>query len=402
LIYTRNPKYREEFYPAECNDEDKSFGLSAPAGKRLPFLDRIEIAFYVQDQPMWLDFTSSKIGYTQVPSEYFDEAFVKRHPQAARESSPSRASAGTRNRSWISSSAGSTWKTRWWGGSLRKRSRCGRPSASRWISRRFNEKFYNGINTEYDGPIPPGLDDIPRWRRPGELPRPRHRDGQELLAKAGYPEGRGLPPLNYYVGQGGTRGADQMLIRQFERVGVKLNPRLVDFSELIELINNKKAQFFGFAWGSTTQTARTTSPCSTARTNPGVNPPPPGRPLQLRPQGVDRLYEQILVMQPARAHRDHGEMRDSSSKTAVHRSHGRTRSPHPAVAQNFRPSETSTTGGKYLDVDDSSGRLRPRFRAVLTAQTRSGNPHVALRHPQTAVQHPVYLGIVLLVMVPCE
>ena len=32
---------------------------------------------YVQDQPMWLEFSQGNLGYTEVPEDYFLEAFDK-------------------------------------------------------------------------------------------------------------------------------------------------------------------------------------------------------------------------------------------------------------------------------------------------------------------------------------
>lgn len=84
LVFTRNPNFRKELYPSELPadpalaERDRALGFVADAGKPLPLVDRIEISFYVPDPPMWLDFQSGVIGYTQVPAEYFDQAFVLR------------------------------------------------------------------------------------------------------------------------------------------------------------------------------------------------------------------------------------------------------------------------------------------------------------------------------------
>ena len=55
-IVTRNPKYRAETYPTEWMPEDEELGLHDAAGQQLPFVDRIEITFFVQENPMWLEF----------------------------------------------------------------------------------------------------------------------------------------------------------------------------------------------------------------------------------------------------------------------------------------------------------------------------------------------------------
>ncbi|MEZ6105227.1 MAG: hypothetical protein R3B96_03735 [Pirellulaceae bacterium] len=43
----------------------------------MPLLDRIEITMFREDQPMWLEFQTKDLDYTQVPNENFDASFIK-------------------------------------------------------------------------------------------------------------------------------------------------------------------------------------------------------------------------------------------------------------------------------------------------------------------------------------
>jgi len=36
----------------------------------VPFVDRIEFTMFSEDQPMWLEFNSGNLGYTEVPDDY--------------------------------------------------------------------------------------------------------------------------------------------------------------------------------------------------------------------------------------------------------------------------------------------------------------------------------------------
>ncbi len=78
MIMNRNPNYRDEFYPTEHMPSDEAAGRTTAAGKKLPLVDRIETIFYNETLPMWLEFRSRKLGFTIVPSAYYDEAFNKR------------------------------------------------------------------------------------------------------------------------------------------------------------------------------------------------------------------------------------------------------------------------------------------------------------------------------------
>jgi ABC-type transport system substrate-binding protein len=78
MVLYRNPTYREDHYPTEWMPEDEALGLHEAAGKRLPFADRIDITFFVETQPQWLEFVSGNLDFTTVPAENFGEAFIKR------------------------------------------------------------------------------------------------------------------------------------------------------------------------------------------------------------------------------------------------------------------------------------------------------------------------------------
>ena len=114
-----------------------------------------------------------------------------------------------------------------------------------------NDAFYNDVCIIYDGMIPPGLEGFPQngnapvSYRGADLER-----AKELLANAGYPNGEGLPTLNYYSSREATgQQMAEMTARQLRRIGIKINPRLDDFSSFMEVVNKKNAPFFSFAWG---------------------------------------------------------------------------------------------------------------------------------------------------------
>lgn len=352
LIFTRNPKYREERYPGDAMPEDRALGLDKPEGQRLPILDRVEVSFYVRDQPMWLDFRSKRIGYVQVPAEYFDQAYIKRtrrlRPSFSREGIVSHALPLL---DFIF--RGFNMEDPVVGGYTPEKIALRQAICLAIDLDEFNDKFYNGINVIYDGPIPPGLAGFPE----GGATRLNYRGpdldyARERMADAGYPGGKGLPTIDYYVSQGGNETEQtQMLIRQLARIGVRLNPRLVDFSELIENVNNKKAQFFGFAWGSDYPDAENNLALFYSRNKaPGANHYNYDRPE------YDRMYEQILVMQPSPERTEIlVKMRDMIIQDSPYvGSMGRTRFYliNPWL-RNFKPSEDFYNWFKYLDVDDA-------------------------------------------------
>ncbi len=352
LVMHRNPKYREAFYPSEATPKEKEQGLLGAAGKRLPFLDRVELVFYTPDPVMWQDFQDRKIAYTQVPAEYFEQAFVKRTQKLNKEYSDKGVQAeAVPLLDFIF--RGFNMEDPLLGGYDEKRTKLRQALCLAVDLEEQNDTFYNGINTVYDGPIPPPLDGYPKGgKAPVSFRGQNLRKARQLLAEAGYPEGKGLPEIDYYTSKGGNQAEQtQFEIRQFEQIGVKLNPKMVDFSELIEAINDKKAQMFGFAWGTDYPDPENNLALFYSKNKaPGANHYNYDRPE------FDAMYEQIIVMKPgAERTKIIEKMRDMVIADAPFiGSMARTRF---YLAQpwlkNFKPSEDFYNWFKYLDVAEA-------------------------------------------------
>ncbi|MEO7335151.1 MAG: ABC transporter substrate-binding protein [Caldimonas sp.] len=71
IAFERNPDYRERFYDAEpaADDAEGQATLARMKGKRLPLVDRVEIAIIQEEQPRWLSFVGGeadvayRVGY---------------------------------------------------------------------------------------------------------------------------------------------------------------------------------------------------------------------------------------------------------------------------------------------------------------------------------------------------
>jgi ABC-type transport system substrate-binding protein len=362
LIFTKNPTYREDLYPKDLPADaalaarDKELGFAADAGKRLPLLDRVEISFYVPDNAMWLDFKAGKLGFVQVPAEFFEEAFILRTRKLRDE--------------WTQKGfvhhpvplldfifRGFNMEDPVVGGYSEERKALRQAISLAIDLNEMNEKFYNGLNTVYDGPIPPGLDGHPKnGEAPTNYRGPDIQAAKELLAKAGYPGGKdksGKPlVLEYYTSQGGNNAEQvQAEQRMLDAIGVKLNVRLVNFSELIEGVNKKKAQMFGFAWGSDYPDGENNLALFYSKNKaPGSNHYNYDRPE------YDKLYEQILIMKPSPERtKIYEQMRDMIIEDVPYiGSQARVRYylVQPWL-KNFKPTEDFNNWMKYLNVDDT-------------------------------------------------
>ncbi|HUG23003.1 MAG TPA: ABC transporter substrate-binding protein [Albitalea sp.] len=77
IVLERNPGYRDEYYDEEAPPDDPlaQAAVAANRGKKLPLVDRVEIAIVEENQPRWLAFLRGDHDILwEVPAEYADIA----------------------------------------------------------------------------------------------------------------------------------------------------------------------------------------------------------------------------------------------------------------------------------------------------------------------------------------
>jgi len=350
LVVNRNPNYHEEYYPDEFEPEDEAAGFTKDVGKRLPLVDRIETIFYSDEQPMWLEFRSKKLGFTTVPSNSFKQAFNVR----TKTLKPIFAQEG-----WTYQPVplldfifiGFNMEDEVVGGYTEDKRNLRRAMALAIDMDERNYKFFNDTGTVYDGPIPPGLAGYPEnGVAPNAFRGPDLDRAKLLLAAAGYPGGKGLPDIEY-VSSRAEPGVEmaEMTTKHLSRIGVELNPRLDDFSAMMEEINKKKAKMFAFAWGSDYPDAE-----NNLSLFYGPNESPGSNHFNYKNPEYDKLYEQIRGMQPSDERTEiYIKMRDMIIDDCPYiGSMARVRpflvNPH---LKNFKATEDFNNWYKYLNVD---------------------------------------------------
>jgi oligopeptide transport system substrate-binding protein len=355
LTLVRNPNYHEVLYPAreEWDADARRMRLHRAAGQRVPFVDRVEMTMYPQDQPMFLQFRAGRLGYSELPDPFYEEIF----DEQTREVLPEVKETGITVHSvqlldfifrgfnmedeLVGAPAGESGKKL-------------RQAISLALDLdEVNERFYSGTNVVYDGPIPPGLDGHPE---PGENVNPYRGPNLELarqkLAEAGYPEGDGLPTIRYYT----TRNSinlemGELTKRQLARLGIDLDVIPVDFSTLIETVNKKNAPMFTFAWSSDYPDAE-----NNLALFYGPNESPGSNHYNYKNPEYDALYEQVLTMLPGSERTEvYERMRDMLLEDVPYiGSMARTR--NYVINDwllNARPTERYYAWFKFLDVDQS-------------------------------------------------
>ncbi len=352
LSLVRNPNYHEDLYPSEFTPSYVDESYVEDAGKQLPLADRVEITMFVESQPRWLAFQSGKIDYIQVPSENYEEAYNKRTGELRPD---------YRDRGIVNHDVqlldfifrAFNMDDELLGGYDDKRRALRQAIAYAIDVEEINRTFYNDTPILYDGMIPPGMDGFPEnGNGPISYRRLELDKARQKLVEAGYPGGEGLPPIQLWTSRGENSPEQVELIqRQLGEAGIRVEARLVDFSQLMEALDSKQAQMFSYAWGSDYPDAE-----NNLALFYGPNESPGNNSFNYKSDEFDRMYEELRLMPvgPRRAELIR-TMRDMVMADCVFAgSQARVRNylAHPWLV-NFKPNEVFYNWLKYVDVDES-------------------------------------------------
>lgn len=330
LVYRRNERYRDETYQ----------------GRRVPLLDGVNLHVYAQEQPMWLKWRVGDIDLILIPTLYYPAIFdrgLAPRPRFVADGVTvepyKRLDLVFRGFNMKDPIVGGFEK----GKLLRQALSCAYDMAE------ISDAFYAGAAVVYDGPIPPGLEghdpDLVSPYRGPNLDK-----AKKLLAQAGYPNGEGLPPLQFHAHNGGSSPEQaEMLRRQWAKIGVKLEVHLHSFPELNRRIKTKTAQIFSLAWGSDYPDAE-----NNLALFYGPNAPPGSNHFSYDNAEFDELYEKTRVMFPSPERtKIYERMRDMIIEDVPYfggfarpRNYAWTKR-----ATNIHPNETWWTWLKYVDVE---------------------------------------------------
>ncbi len=244
IILDRNPNYRKEYYPKEGAPGDRENGLLEDAGKPLPRNDRVVIHIIEEDQPNWLNFMSGKLDVAGIPKDNFSSAVDE-----VGNLRPELSKAGVKLIREPASDL--TFMGINLEDPILGKNKTLRQAISRAIDEEETIRFlYNGRAVPALGPIPPGVSGYdPSFKNPNRTFN--LIEAKKLMAKAGYPEGKGLPELVYYQEQSTTgRQYSEVLIRQLGAIGVKLKIVPSTWPDLIKAIHAHRTQLFGMGWGA--------------------------------------------------------------------------------------------------------------------------------------------------------
>lgn len=345
VIWDRNPTYRHEVYPSDGQPGDKEAGLLDDAGQPLPRADRIVSNVFIESQPMWLSFLAGKLDASSIPKDNYSSAITKE-----KKISPDLASKGIQ---LLRSPQLDLTKTSF----NMSDPILGKNKALRQaLNLSYNDTevvdlFYNGRAILAQGPIPPGLSGYdPEFKNPYRVLDVEK--AKQLLAKAGYPGGKGLPALEYLtLSDSDSRQMTEYLQKAWDAIGVKLHVNTYTWPEFSASIKNRKGQIWSMGWaGDYPDAENFLALFYSKNASPGSND------MNYTNAEYDRLYEKAL------------ELPDSPARTEIYKQMVKILVEDcPAVFEahreawglvqpwlkNYHANEVEYTRYKYFRVDPS-------------------------------------------------
>jgi ABC-type transport system substrate-binding protein len=292
VVLDRNPTFHDEFYPTAGSADYRARGFLADAGKKLPLIDRVNFDILKEEQPRWLNFMKGNNDAVVVPKDNL--AQVVREKTSI---SPELAAKGVSLD--IDSGVGFYYI-----GQNMKDPILGKNKLLRQaISSAINRDKWVGTFTENTGvvqanSIPPGLQDRPKTAKikyDYDLAR-----AKDLLKKAGYPDGKGLPEIRLEMRGAATRDRQQgdMLAQQLAEAGIKLNVVYNTFPAFLEKSKQGNLQLEHGGWNLDYPDVE-----NVYQLFYGPNKSPGPSEVNYENPVFDKLYERIAVMEsgPARA-----------------------------------------------------------------------------------------------------
>lgn len=286
LVMTKFEKYTPSFYPSQGDRLAHGKKLLADAGKRMPFIGKINFHVIKEAQTRWLQFLSGNLDFLRVPKDNYNSIVT-----ASGELTDEYVKKG------ITLEIFSTL-TYWWISFNMKDNLLGnnlnlRKAIAHAINvDRYIETFTNNIGLKSNSIYPPG---IPGYDPSTTLPYQYNLElAKEYMVKAGYPGGKGLPELVYDTRESSTtqRQRAEFIKVQLEKIGIKIKVETNTFPSFLKKAKEGKLQLWLDGWSLDYPDAENVLQLLTTK-----NHPPGPNATNYSNQKFDELFEQLQIQE---------------------------------------------------------------------------------------------------------
>lgn len=241
ITYHRNKNFRDEFFPSEGEEEDAKAGLLKDAGKKLPLVDKIVSHIITEAQPRWLNFQKGKVGLLSIPKDNFDQAVTP-----DRKLNESFAEKGMQL--IITPGLDVTYTAFNHKNKLFQNKKLRQAMSLAFDVDEANRLFYNNTGLPAQSIIPPGVAGYDKNFK-GPYQKYDLEAAKKLLAEAGYPEGKGLDPIDFEcLASTVSRQQAEYFAKSMAKIGITVKVSTNTWPEMTKKVKSASAMMWGISW----------------------------------------------------------------------------------------------------------------------------------------------------------
>ncbi len=243
IVYNRNPKFREKFYPSEGEEGDDKRGLLSDAGKKLPLVDKINVYITVESQPKWLSFQRAKTDIIEIKDVNIQQTLDEKTELRAEHKEKGM-------RLFMLPMLDVTYFAFNHENPIFKDVKVRRAMNLAYDRDEANRLFHENTAFVSTGPVPPGLAGN---RKDFKNPYTKLdiEQAKKLLAEAGYPEGKGFPEITIQTrNETVARQQIEFFAKCMEKIGIKIKVGMNTWPELVNKVTKKQHQMYTMGWGA--------------------------------------------------------------------------------------------------------------------------------------------------------
>ncbi|HXH73352.1 MAG TPA: ABC transporter substrate-binding protein [Bacteriovoracaceae bacterium] len=242
VILKKYPGYLTSVYPAQGDRYANEQGLLKDAGAKLPFVENVRLVVIKESQTDWLNFLKHKIDMINLTKDHYHVALTadgKLKPEIGKDNIKLQASP-TLIYWWLQFNM----KDPVLGNNLNLR----KAIAHGINIEKYIELFTYNVAQKANSIYPPG---IPGYSPSSDLPYKYDLGlAREFLAKAGYPEGKGLPKLVFDIRGTDTRRRQmgEYIQKELRTLGMSVDVNVNTFPAFLEKSRKGQLQFWQGGW----------------------------------------------------------------------------------------------------------------------------------------------------------
>jgi oligopeptide transport system substrate-binding protein len=343
IVLERNPNYYADFYPTQASKELQSPHFLADAGKPLPFLQRIHFEIVEDSQRAWIDFLRGRLDLNEIPKDQFQQAL-----KGGNELSDELSLRGIE----LHTDPGATFF--YLAFNIQDPLLGNNKHLRQALSSAINREEWIAIFTQNRAEkmttaLPPGISGRPENT---SLKYDFHLErAKDLLKKAGYPKGEGLPVINLDLRRSDAidRQLGQFFSQQFAAIGVRLNVIFNTFPGFLQKIQEGNIQIAYGGWSLDYP-----DPENVYQLLYGPHAPPGPNESAFNHPEMNQLFEKMSLMAPSSERSALIKKMDDILQEEVPWALGLNRASfrlvHPWV-KNYREADMIKNHYKYLRID---------------------------------------------------